>query len=164
MDIGKVNLGDKVLQCRMSSGLQPANLDLSDTRNKESYQEEDVTSVDHFTRVDRGFELASSSPFKRHATTLSSTYAPILCISSFGTACRLPLVRLHVSGPHWPWFEIPYCSTLSSFFLAFDTEGARCGIFLRALICFYCVTCWYLLKSPVTCDFHGCFGRSHFQS
>ena len=121
MDIGKVNLGDKVLQCRMSSGLQPANLDLTDTCNKESYQEEDVTSVDHLIRVDRGFELGSSSPFKRHATTLSSTYAPILCISSFGTASRLPLVRLNVSGPHWPWFEIPYCSTLSSFFLAFDT-------------------------------------------
>ena len=71
---------------------------------------------------------------------------------------------LRVSGTHRPWFEIPYCSTLSSFFLAFDTEGARCGIFLRALICFYCVTCWYLLNSPVICDFHGCFGRSHFQS
>ena len=40
----------------MSTGLQPANLDLSDTRNKESYQEEDVTSVDHFTSVDKGFE------------------------------------------------------------------------------------------------------------
>ena len=43
MDIGKVNLDDKVLQCRMSTGLQPANLDLTDTCNKESYQEEDVT-------------------------------------------------------------------------------------------------------------------------
>lgn len=42
VDIGKVNVGDKILQCRMSTGLQPANLDLSDTRNKESYQEEDV--------------------------------------------------------------------------------------------------------------------------
>ena len=101
VDIGKVNLGDKVLQCWMSSGLQPANLDLTDTCNKESYQEEDVTSVDHFTRVDRGFELGSSSPFKRHATTLSSTYAPVLFISSFGTASRLPLVGLHVSGLHW---------------------------------------------------------------
>lgn len=91
----------------MSTGLQPANLDLTDTRNKESYQEEDITSVDHFTSVDKGFELGSSSPVKRRATTLSSTYAPVLCISSFGTASRLPLVGLHVSGPHWPWFEIP---------------------------------------------------------
>lgn len=146
----------------MSTGLQPANLHLTDTRNKGSYQDEDVTSVDNFTSVDKGCELGSSSPFKRHATTLSSTYAAVLCISSFGTASRLPLG--HVSGPHRPWFEIPYCSTLSSFFLAFDAEGARCEIFLRALICFYCVTCWYLLNSPVTCDFHGCFGRSHFQS
>ena len=43
VDNGKVNVGDKILQCRMSTVLQPANLNLTDTRSKESYQEEDVT-------------------------------------------------------------------------------------------------------------------------
>ena len=95
MDIGKVNVVDKVLQCRMSTGLQQANLDLTDTRNKESYQEEDITSVDHFTSVDKGFELGSSSPFQRHATILSSAYAPVLCISSF---CTVPPLNYHWSG------------------------------------------------------------------
>ena len=67
----------------MSTVLPSSNLDVTDTRSNESYQDEDVTSVDHFTSVNKGFELGSSSPaFKRHATTLFSTYAPVLCISS----------------------------------------------------------------------------------
>ena len=135
VDIGKVNLGDKVLQCRMSTGLQPANLDLSDTRNKESYQEEDVTSIDHFTRVDRGFELGSSSPFKRHATTLSSTYAPVLCISSFGTASRFPLVGLHVSGPHWHAWRFHIALHWVLFFLR---------LMLRAQDAEFCFEPWFV--------------------
>lgn len=124
-----MNLGDKILQCRMSTGLQPANLDLTDTRSKESCKEEDVDQLTILQAWTRASNSDHRPPLK---DTLRFCPPPMLGSSVF--LHLFPPLDYHWSGScFWASLAMVEHSILlyiGCIFLAFDSEGAICGILL----------------------------------